>query len=331
MIADELFLAFLAQHDDQAWLRTVDRLESAIHPVDRTATRIWFHFYPLALQRAMDTAPDPVWLARKLLLSGTWRLADQIDRSHAFLHGHRYWREVKAAVCAFAVRAVAPNSLDLGSQVQELARALAGDLGVSADRLVGIVAVGMRTLQQVGLDQLARAPGDVDVPTAWAARGPDQVLAARARDDRQGVFGVLRGDRKRWSVVFDERDPAARFPLVHSQQIASAAALDARDYRARDSRCSEGPIPVECRSCSCGTCWVGVLGGAEKLSVMEDREREKLAACGYGTSDEPRPLIRLACMAEAYGTVTIVIPPWNGQLGRLVRGTAMPGNSHGPA
>ncbi|HUE89273.1 MAG TPA: hypothetical protein VMO26_24610 [Vicinamibacterales bacterium] len=39
----ELFLAFLAQHDDAGWLRVVDRIDPSIHPVDRAATRIWFH------------------------------------------------------------------------------------------------------------------------------------------------------------------------------------------------------------------------------------------------------------------------------------------------
>src|SRR5688572_26505137 len=46
-VVTELFLAFLAQHDDARWLRVVDRLQPAIHPVDRVATRIWLHFYPL--------------------------------------------------------------------------------------------------------------------------------------------------------------------------------------------------------------------------------------------------------------------------------------------
>jgi ferredoxin len=77
---------------------------------------------------------------------------------------------------------------------------------------------------------------------------------------------------------------------------------------------------VQCRSCSCGTCWVGVLAGAEHLSEIEPRERTTLSALGYADSPEPRPVIRLACMAEAHGPVTLVIPPWNGQIGaRLQR------------
>src|SRR6266511_440255 len=45
------------------------------------------------------------------------------------------------------------------------------------------------------------------------------------------------------------------------------------NWRELDPRRIEGPIPVECRSASCGTCWVGVLGGAEKLSDVAARDQ----------------------------------------------------------
>jgi hypothetical protein len=48
---------------------------------------------------------------------------------------------------------------------------------------------------------------------------------------------------------------------------------------------------------------------------MEPRERATLEALGYADSPEPRPVIRLACMVEGHGPVTLVIPPWNGQVG----------------
>lgn len=316
-MCDELFLAFLAQHDDDAWLRAIDRIARSMHPVDRVATRIWFQFFPLRLERALRAAADPDALARRLLLQGDWRLSSRIDSSHAFLYGHRYWPVVRDAVLAFASRETAPGSLDLGALIHQLARDVAGTTGASEDLTLGISAVGLRTLEQVGPEALAASPGRVDLPPAVARATPAEVLRARARDDWQGLFGFLKGERKRWTVVYDEADPAARFTLTHSQQITSGAALDTRDHRARDPRCSEGPIPVHCRSCSCGTCWVGVLGGAEKLSPVDAREREKLRSCGYSTSEESHPVIRLACQAEAYGAVSIVIPPWNGQLWRL--------------
>ena len=153
---------------------------------------------------------------------------------------------------------------------------------------------------------LEASPPAMSLDARTAALTPDQMLARRTRDDSQGLFGFLRGDRKVWTVTYDEQAAGASFPLVHSQHVTTAAGLDTRDHRARDERLSEGPIPVHCRSASCGTCWVGVLGGAEKLSPMDNRECKVLAECGYATSDEPRPIIRLACMAQAYGAVSIV-------------------------
>lgn len=315
-MTDPLFLSFLNQHDDAAWLRMMDRLERAIHPIDRVATRVWLHCYPLALDRAMAAADDPAALARRLVLKGRWRLADQIDGSHAFLYGHRYWPQVKQATLAYATRGSAPGSLDLAAQIQELAGEVARAERLDVALLVGIATVGLRTLQQVGVGALAAAPGLVSLPEPWRRLTADAVMAARARDDWQGWFGWMRG-QKQWTVTFIESDAAARFPLVDSQHITTAAALDRRDHRARDARCSEGPIPVHCRSCSCGTCWVGILGGSEKLGPMEEQERRKLAELGYIDTRDEKPVIRLACMAQAFGAVSIVIPPWNGQIGRL--------------
>ncbi len=51
---------------------------------------------------------------------------------------------------------------------------------------------------------------------------------------------------------------------------------------------------MECRSASCGTCWVGILGGAEKLSDVAAREGKKIKEFGYidtvrsKTADPPR-------------------------------------------
>jgi ferredoxin len=181
---------------------------------------------------------------------------------------------------------------------------------------LGITAIAMRTLQQVGMEALSASPADLVGAGAWEGRTADEVLALRRREQSQGLFGFLRGNRKQWTVTFNERYPGAKFPLIHSQHLTTAAALDTRQYRAADPRCSEGPIPVQCRSCSCGTCWVGVLHGADKLSPTDKGERAKLAEVGYVTT-EANPPIRLACQAQAFGSVSIVIPPWNALIGKL--------------
>src|ERR1700730_8840759 len=96
--AESLFEAFLNQHDDEAWREIVRELLSSIHHVDRAATEIWFCFFPLALLRALQQSGDTAQLTRRLSLEGNFRLKDQIDSSHEFLYGHRYWPQVKAAV-----------------------------------------------------------------------------------------------------------------------------------------------------------------------------------------------------------------------------------------
>lgn len=79
-------------------------------------------------------------------------------------------------------------------------------------------------------------------------------------------------------------------------------------------------MPIECTSASCGTCWVGVLGGEDKLSQPSTRERRQMKVFGYNQPDDEQPFIRLACQAKASGNVSLVIPPWNAVFGKKVRG-----------
>jgi ferredoxin len=318
---------YLQGHDDHDWRRAAGALEFETNEVDRPATRIWLAFYPIALARLLDQAPDADQLARELLLQGRWRLADQVDSSHWFFYSHRYWPTVKRAAVLLAEQTTGRVAGPLAGVVRDVAQSAATELSMDRTIVMGIAAVAVNTLQQVGLEALRAAPGAVTLDAATLARTPRQVLAARARDDRQGLFGSLRGERKVWTVTFDERDPEGRFSLINTQALTTAAAADPRDWRARDPRCAEGPIPVQCRSASCGTCWVGVLGGADKLSDVEPRERERLREFGYADTSTARPLIRLACQASATGAVSIVIPPWNGVFGRALErhGAAAPG------
>src|SRR2546422_5645224 len=97
-----LFESFLESHDAAAWSACLKTLLPSIHEVDRTATQIWFAFYPLRLFRVLQETDDAAKLARELLLQGRYYLRDQIDSSHAFLYGHRFWPEVKRALEAHA-------------------------------------------------------------------------------------------------------------------------------------------------------------------------------------------------------------------------------------
>jgi ferredoxin len=306
--------AHLAAFDADAWRRAVRTVAADVHPIDRAALEIWFAFYPLQLHLALQSAPDTPAAARALGLMGTWRLADQIDRSHRFFYAHRYWPQVKAAV----QHAEGPFPADLAALTNAVAAAAARRARVDREFLLGIGAVALMTYRQVGAEAFTAAKGEIHLSDRARAMSPHQVMKRRARDDWQGLLGFARGSNKRWTVTFDENDPGATFTVINGQEIASAAQTDKRDYRSRDPRCTpgEGPIPVECRAASCGTCWVGVLGGAEKLSPVVDRdERKRMAVFGYTNATDERPLIRLACQARAYGAVSIVIPPWNGFIG----------------
>jgi ferredoxin len=316
-----LFHAFLDQHDQRAWDETVARLLPFIHEVDRTATEIWFHFYPLVIARALQESNDRVYTMRKLWLQGSPDLADHIDTSHVFLYGHRYWPLVAAAINADLSSGSAPASLDLPSVVREIAGRVARQAHVDDTLTVGISAVGLMTLQQVGVETFTRKAMDarVHIPRAALAKTPDQVLKARARDKGQGLFGFLRGVRREHPVTFDEHNPEATFKAIETQHLTTAAANDRRDYREKDARCHEGPIPVQCRSASCGTCWIGVLGGRQNLQPVDARERQRLREFGYDESEEPQPLIRLACMAQVTGPVSIVLPPYSGIFGKYRR------------
>jgi ferredoxin len=317
-----LFEAFLKQHDRAAWASALASIRGDIHGVDRDATWIWFQFFPLDLARAFERSNEPEPLRRQLLIQGRPHLKDQIDVSHSFLWGHRYWPRVKASVLHQATTPRPPASLDLAAVIRGVSREVASAAGVPEGLVLGISAVGLMTLQQAGLEAFRSTPGAVNISGPMARSSPDEIVRARARDDSQGVLGFLRGIRSEYTVVFDEADASARFRLVNSQHLATAAAADRRDHRSRDPRCHEGPIPVQCRTASCGTCWVGVLGGAHKLSDVDALERRRIREFGYLDTDEPKPLIRLACMAQASGNVTIVIPPWNGVLGKFLRASA---------
>lgn len=314
---EALFEAFLNRHDDNAWREIISRLLPSIHEVDRTATEIWFHFFPLALLRALQQTDDPEELARKLLLEGKYLLKDQIDSSHEFFYGDRYWPQVKAAVSELAASASSPASLDLAAQITSVAANVARLEKVDPSLVVGVTAVAFMTLQQVGAETFRSSRSTMRKPSR---KSPEQILTARARDDRQGLFGFINPD-KIFTIRFNENDPGDSFKLINTQHLTTAAANDKRDFHSRDPRCvvGEGPIPVQCRSAACGTCWVGVLGGAEKLSEVAELEWRKIKDFGYIDTEEPRPLIRLACQAQAYGNVSIVFPPWNGVFGKFIR------------
>ncbi len=326
------FETYLEQQIDEAWAAALVTLLRSVHEVDRNATKIWFAFYPLSLHRALQETDDREKLARALLLQGDYELKAQIDSSHHFLYGHRFWPQVKRAVEQLAYewqtlqQSLAGEKAEvvvhavLAEQVFSVACTLAAELKKDESLLIGITAVAFMTVRQVGLEAFKAAPGTLAIDKKHVKQTPEQILDARAKDDGQGWLGFLKTVDKQWTVTWDENDNGAKYKLREAQDLAWGAAEDlSRDWSAIDPRRIEGPIPVECRSASCGTCWVGVLGGAEKLSDVAAREGKQIKEFGYIDTAEPKPLIRLACQAQAGGAVSIVIPPWNGQFGKYLK------------
>lgn len=301
--------------DENAWTQAVQNLLPRIHKVDQAAVQIWFRFFPLELFRVLETVEDKSELIQKFNLQGKFSLVEQIDDSHKFLYGHRFWKAIKNVI---VMRAESNESIDdLSKEIQQIARLAAAEANAEESLLIGISAVGLMTLVQTGLQEFKATAGKVQIAKQQLKRSPEQVLAKRAKDDSQGFFGFLKTVDKQWTVTWDETENKAKFKVINDEEIASGAARDqSQNWQAADIRCIEGVIPVECRSAACGTCWVGVLGGAEKLSDVAPREEKSMRRFGYLYSSEPQPLIRLACQAKAHGAVSIVIPPWNGVFGK---------------
>jgi ferredoxin len=314
------FETYLSQQGEEAWAATLTTLLRSIHEVDKNATQIWFAFYPLSLFQALRDAHHRDELARDLLLQGDYELKTQIDSSHKFLYGHRYWPQTKKAVEAFSDNFDSSANGTLADQILQVAGEVAQTARVDSSLTIGITAVAFMTVQQAGLDAFKSSRAEMLLDKKHTKKSPEQVLRERAVDDSQGLLGFLRTVDKKWTVTYDETDAGAKYKLNHVQDLAWGAADDqTRNWREIDPRRVEGPIPVECRSASCGTCWVGVLGGAEKLSDVAAREGKKIKEFGYIDTTEPKPLIRLACQAQALGAVSIVIPPWNGVFGKQLK------------
>jgi ferredoxin len=314
------FETLLSNYTESDWLTAVEDLLPSIHEVDRNAVRIWFRFYPLSLKRFIDAAEDRDATLHGIAMLGEYSLETQIDSSHHFLYGHRYWKEVKAAVEDMAAT-FDHDKTSIAEAIVKVANAAAAAAKTDATLTTAIAAVGLATLNQVGIDAFKAASGDTEKPTGIMAKSPDAIVTERKTDDSQGVFGFLKTVNKKYSVAYAAKDYAGKFPLLNEQELSAASANDqSRNWKQMDERCWEGPVPVECTSASCGTCWVGVLGGQEKLTPVQRRERRQMKVFGYNQPDDETPLLRLACQARAEGNVTLVIPPWNAVFGKKVYG-----------
>lgn len=312
------YQAFLMQFDEKSWLETLNGLLPNVHKVDRNAVQIWFRFHPLALLRFIESAEDKAKTLHQMAMQGDFDLKDQIDSSHKFLYGHRFWKTVKEEIEKRAESFNASNT-NLKSEIETIAKTVSEKAKADQSLTLGISAIGLMTLLQAGFDAFKSAKGEPEKPKGLMAKSPDQIVSERAKDDSQGIFGFLKTIDKKYTVNWEDKKSGGKFPLINEEELATAAAKDqSQDWRGRDERCWEGVIPVECRSASCGTCWIGVIAGEEKLSDVQRLERKQMKVFGYNQPDDAKPFMRLACQAKAHGNVSIVIPAWNGVFGKKV-------------
>jgi ferredoxin len=291
-------------------LAAVDAVARETHEIDRDALRVWFAIWPELVRELTAPGEDQQRRLQFFQMNGGYRLEAKTDSSHRFLYGHRYWPAIKRAMGGV-------KAAERWERLQECASAS----GAPRNFGLAMAAIAQMTLEQCGPDFLKTA-----YEPKLVAESPEEMSRRRARSGKPSLLARLTGAAGGDRVVFDEQKPEAWFPILATQEITTAAEADKRPYHEQDERCYEGmgPIPVDCRSGSCGTCWVGVIGGNANLDPVEEFERKRMEYFGYWDSgfvdgQGERPLVRLACQARANGSVTIVIPPWNGVFGRSRR------------
>lgn len=310
----------LARLKEQDWAEALETLAGSVHEVDRNAVRIWFRFFPLSLREHILSADNLEEALHGLAMQGEWDLAEQVDTSHTFLYGSRFWPAVKKAVLKRNLD-FAEGAVELDTEIGEVADLVSEETGAARDLTLGIAAVGLMTFRQAGAEKFSATSGEGYKPSGILKQSPDKIVEARTSEPSRGLLGFLKTIDKDFRVIWDENDKRAKFEIIFDEEIATAAARDqSRDWLETDERCIEGVIPVECRSAACGTCWVGVLGGEQNLTEVEPLEKRQMKVFGYGQKDEKKPFMRLACQAAAEGSVSIVIPPWNAVFGKKVYG-----------
>lgn len=303
---------FLGNIPEQSWLSAADELASEIHEADRDAIKIWLRFNSLGLHDYLASGGA----AESVALQGTFGLRGRLRESMRFLYSSRYLNFVCDEIEAEATSFDADN---IKTVVGRIAAAAARRARIDIGLAIPVTLAALMSVRQTGLAQTLEEARNA-AQTSAKNQSADQVAGNRKRDDRQGPLGFLRTVNKRFTVTFDE-SARRSFPVMQNQEIASASQADkSRDWQAEDSRCWQGPVPIECVSASCGTCWIGVLGGREKLSEVSRRERRAMKVFGYNQPDDERPCIRLACQARAEGNVTITIPSWNAVFGKKIYG-----------
>src|SRR5258708_7028177 len=139
--------SYLNKFTESDWLEAVDTLLPCIHEVDQNAIQIWFRFYPLSLKQFIDAAEDRDATLHGIAMQGDFELKDQIDTSHRFFYGHRFWPAVKCKI-EKEVEEFKGGDPGLVEVIKTVAIRVAEKLKVERPLVNAIVAVGLMTLDQ---------------------------------------------------------------------------------------------------------------------------------------------------------------------------------------
>jgi hypothetical protein len=141
--------SYLSQFNEQQWLEALDSMLPCIHEVDRNAVQIWFRFFPLSLVREIENAGDHEEFIRGINLLGDIDLTNQVDTSHHFLYGHRYWKSVKKKIIAENEK-FKDEGQSLADEIKQLAIRVSAKQSVERNLVNAIAAIGLMTFNQVG-------------------------------------------------------------------------------------------------------------------------------------------------------------------------------------
>lgn len=304
-------IEWLGRLDQAVWDQTVEELLPKVHEVDRLPLRIWFAWWPIKLTRGLSSATDIDDLERDWELRGDFSLEHQLSKTLGIFYATSCWPEVVRSVLNWAEGGQEDLETDLLNLILATGQEVALESTIDVAFILPLQAAAFMALCQIGSEPLSSS----EVIKSSKPSKPAQILKKRQRETGSGIFSFLRDADQQYTVCFDEGS-GDKFTAYHEQDLSMAAAMDTRDHTAGDARCTEGPIPFQCRSGSCGSCWIGVVGGKERLAPISEYEKKRLQYFGYlsGEDSGTHPPIRLACQAACRGSVTILVPPWNGVL-----------------
>ena len=306
-------IEWLAKLDQSVWDQTVKELLPKAHEIDRLPLRIWFAWWPIKLTRGLSSATDVSDLERHWELRGDFSLEQQLSKTLGIFYAASCWSEVVRSTLNWVEGEGGQE--DLETDLLDLILVTGQEVSLESDIDVAFIlplqAVAFMVLCQMGAGSLGKS----EVSISSKSVNPNQILKKRQREKGFGILSFLRDADQQHTVCFDEGS-GDKFTAYHEQDLSMAAAMDTRDHTAADPRCTEGPIPFQCRSGSCGSCWIGVVGGKERLAPISEYEKRRLQYFGYLSKEDldTHPPVRLACQSACRGNVTILVPPWNGVL-----------------